>query len=55
MSDKKQKRRVGSRVEMILSCVIAFAVTLIVGRMLIPALRRLKRGRVSGRMALPGI
>ena len=30
---------------MILSCVIAFAVTLIVGRMLIPALRRLKAGQ----------
>lgn len=41
---------------MILSCVIAFAVTLIVGRMLIPALRRLKAGQeYPGRMALPGI
>ena len=30
---------------MILSCVIAFAVTLIVGRMLIPVLRRLKAGQ----------
>ena len=32
-------------VEMVLSCVIAFAVTLIAGRILIPVLRRLKAGQ----------